>query len=471
MDLKAASPEFISKIAEAVGPDIVHPPEPAFLTDPRGLRQGHAAAVLKPRDVAQVSAILRLCNQARVGLIPYSGGTGLVGGQLTDQGALPVVLSLQRMNRIRDTDALGNAMVAEAGTVLHDVHQAALEAGRIFPLSLASEGSCRIGGNLATNAGGVQVLRYGNARDLCLGIEAVLADGTVFHGLKKLRKDNTGYDIRNLLIGSEGTLGIITAASLKLFPLPSAHATALLQVASPHAALDLLNLMRDRLGDAVAAFELIHGQGIKFLRETMPDTRIPFANDPGWLVLTEASSGNASVRGAFETVLAEAIEAGMAGETLIAANEAQRREFWAIRETIPLANRKTGYVSAHDISLPLAAIPDFVATTTTAIAALDPSLRVNAFGHLGDGNLHFNVFPALGRKADDYDPLRRRLVRLIHDRIDKMGGSFSAEHGIGRSKVAELLRYGDPGKLAAMRAVKAALDPNGILNPGAVIAL
>ncbi len=465
--LNPAGLDLLDAIGQAIGTAKVRPSTPEYITDPRGLRQGQAAAVLFPDTVEDVSAILKLANAARVGVVPFSGGTGLVGGQIKPEGSLPLVLSLQKMNKVRDIDMRGNVMVAEAGVILDDVRAAADRSDRLFPLSLASGGSCRIGGNLATNAGGVQVLRYGNARDLCLGIEAVLADGTIIHNLKRLRKDNTGYDLRNLLIGSEGTLGVITAASLKLFPKPSVTATALVGVASPSAALDFLNHMRDRLGDAVAAFELIHGQGLEFLREKMPQVSLPLSTD--WLVLVEVSGGNVIVADSFETALVEAFENKMISETLIAANESQRRVFWTLRESIPLANRRIGYVSAHDVSLPLNNIPPFLSETTAAIAALDSTLRVNAFGHLGDGNLHFNVFPGKGRKADDYDDLRRRLVRLIHDRIDKMGGSFSAEHGIGRAKVAELLRYGDPGRLTAMRAIKHALDPNGILNPGAVI--
>ncbi len=469
MDLNPATPEFIKQIGLAIGASKILPPEPRYLADPRGLRQGHAAAVVLPRSVGDVSAILKLANAACVGVVPYSGGTGLVGGQIMPDGALPLVLSLEKLNAVREIDVRGNVMVAEAGVILDTVRAGADAAGRLFPLALASGGSCRIGGNLATNAGGVQVLRYGNARDLCLGIEAVLADGTIIHALKKLRKDNTGYDLRNLLIGSEGTLGIITAASLKLFPKPLINATALVAVASPSAALDLLNHMRDRLGDTVAAFELINGQGLEFLHETMPQIAVPLSG--AWLVLVEAAGGSSIVADMFEAALVEAFENKLISETLLAANESQRKAFWTMRESIPLANRKIGYVSAHDISLPLNNIPAFVSETSAAISAMDSTLRVNAFGHLGDGNLHFNVFPGVGRKAEDYDDLRRRLVRLIHDRIDKMGGSFSAEHGIGRAKVAELLRYGDPGRLAAMRAIKRALDPNGIMNPGAVIAV
>ncbi len=465
--LEPASASLVADIASAIGATKVRAADIAYLADPRGLRNGVAAAVLLPETVEDVSEILKRANAARVGVIPFSGGTGLVGGQIMPEGPLPLIVSLERMKRIRDIDPRGNVMVAEAGVVLQHVRAAADAADRLFPLSLASEGTCRIGGNLATNAGGVQVLRYGNARDLCLGIEAVLADGTIIHSLKKLRKDNTGYDLRNLLIGSEGSLAVITAASLKLFPKPAVHATALIAVASPVAALDLLNLLRDRLGDAVAAFELIHGQGLAFLRETMPQIAIPLMAD--WLVLAEATGGTEIVGTMFAEALAEAMAKGLAGDSLVASNETQRRVFWSLRESIPLANRRIGYVSAHDISLPLNNIPQFVSETAAAIRALDPSLRINAFGHLGDGNLHFNVFPGVGRQADEYDDLRRRLVRLIHDRIDKMGGSFSAEHGIGRAKVAELLRYGDPGRLTAMRAIKAALDPNGIMNPGAVI--
>jgi FAD/FMN-containing dehydrogenase len=390
-----------------------------------------------------------------------------VGAQVMGAGPVPLLVSLERMNRIRATYATENLLVAEAGVILGDVHQAAESVGRIFPLSLASQGSCRIGGNLATNAGGVNVLRYGNARDLCLGIEAVLPDGAIWHGLSRLRKDNTGYDLRNLLIGSEGTLGVITAASLRLFPKPTTEGAALMVVPDPAAALSLLTLVQARCG-GVSAFELISGMGLQFLAETMPQVRQPFAQVPEWMVLIDLGL----TEGAPEAVLSDLFEAalaqGLVTGGVIAQSTAQRSQFWALRETIPLANRAVGAVSSHDISLPLSEIADFIRAADAALALLGP-WRINCFGHLGDGNLHYNVFPPKGERPALYQNIAPAVQDLVHTMVIDRGGSFSAEHGIGRLKVAELERFGDPAKLAAMRAIKAALDPYGIMNPGAVL--
>ena len=449
-----------------------------YLIEPRGLFRGRAAAILRPASTDQVAAVLRLCHQHRIGVMPYGGGTGLVGGQICPEGAhggahggpRPVVLSLERMNRIRAVLADDGAIVAEAGVILADLQAAAERANRLFPLSLAAEGTCRIGGNLATNAGGVQVLRYGNARDLCLGIEAVLADGSVLSGLKPLRKDNTGYDLRHLLIGSEGTLGVITAATCKLFPLPGETVTAMLAVPSPDAALALLQALRERLGDGVSAFELIADQGVGFLAEFYPSKPDPLQGRPDWRVLLEIvgpSGGGLTERA--ETVLAELFEAGLATDGAIAANQAQQTHMWWMRETLPECNRRVGAVSSHDISLPLSRIGRFIAEGTGIVARIGPSLRVNCFGHLGDGNLHYNVFPPPGGRAIDFRALARPIRTAIHDLVHTHGGSTSAEHGIGRMKIRDLEKYGDPAKLAAMRAIKAALDPRGILNPGAVL--
>jgi FAD/FMN-containing dehydrogenase len=363
-----------------------------------------------------------------------------------------------------------NVIVAEAGVILANVHEAADKAGRLFPLSLASEGSCRIGGNLATNAGGVNVLRYGNARDLCLGLEAVLADGTIIHGLKRLRKDNTGYDLRHLLIGSEGTLGIITAAALRLFPKPETRATAFLEVTSPEAALTLLHRLQSEFAEQVSSFELIGKEGLEFLSETMPEVRLPFNPPPDWMVLTEVSAGaTANLDTRFEAVLGEAIEADIARDAVIAQSETQRAELWAVRESIPAANRRIGAVSSHDISVPISAIAEFIRTAPKRLKEIHPEFRINCFGHLGDGNLHYNVFPAKGKTRADYEDLRSAVKTCVHELTHQLNGSVSAEHGIGRLKTKDLITYGDPGKLAAMRSIKTALDPKGILNPGAVL--
>ena len=362
-------------------------------------------------------------------------------------------------------------LVAEAGVALEAVQQAAAEAGRLFPLAMASQGSCRIGGNLATNAGGVQVLRYGNARDLCLGVEAVLADGSVHHGLKRLRKDNMGYDLKGLLIGSEGTLGVITAAVLKLFPRAGRERPPRCwQCPDPAAAVALLHALRARLGDGLTAFELIAAQGPAFIAEQHPDWRDPLEGRPRWRVLMEATGpAEGALAERAEAAFADLFEDGLATDGVIAASEAQRRAMWWTRETIPEANRKVGAIASHDISVPLSAIPSVIEEVRRAVKALDPTIRLNSFGHVGDGNLHLNAFPAEGRRAADYAETRGEVVRIVHDTAMAHGGSIAAEHGIGRVKRADLARFGDPAKLAAMRAIKAALDPNGILNPGAVL--
>ena len=463
--------DFLDGLRERLGPQGWRAPEdaPDKLEEPRGKWQGHAALIVRPSSVAEVADVIGCAAAARVGVIPHSGGTGLVGGQVMQAGGpRPIVLSMERMNRIRDISPDDGVLVAEAGVILADIQNAAADVGRLFPLSLASEGSCRIGGNLSTNAGGVQVLRYGNARDLCLGIEAVLPDGSIMHGLKRLRKDNTGYDLRHLLIGAEGTLGVITAAALKLFPRPQEIATAFLAVPDPASAVQLLNRLRDALGDVVTAFELIDGVGLGFLEEANMAQPLPFAAAPKWSVLVEAG-GRAGVTEALEAALADAFELGLATDGAIAQTEAQRHTFWTIRETIPLANKAVGAIASHDISVPVGDIPRFVETAHAAFARHDPTLRINCFGHVGDGNLHYNIYPPKGRSKAEFANQAASVSRIVHDLTAEAGGSFSAEHGVGRLKVDDLERYGDPGKLAAMRAIKAALDPAGIMNPGAVL--
>lgn len=461
--LNSADPAFLATLPQ----DLLRPVRPADVEEPRGRWQGQGGAVAVPRSADQVAALLRACAAARVGIVPLGGGTGLVGGQVMPAGPLPLILSLERMRAIRAIHPRENVVVAEAGCTLAEVQAAAEGVNRLFPLHIASQGSAQIGGNLATNAGGVNVLRYGNARDLCLGLEAVLPDGSILHGLKRLRKDNTGYDLRHLLIGAEGSLGIITAASLKLFPRPAVEGAALFAVPGPEAALDLLALAQDRLAGMVSAFELIHRQSLDFLRETLPDVRQPFATPPDWLVLIDIGLPEGMVAEAALVALAEAA-GDLVTDGVIAQSESQRAAFWALREAIPAANRKIGAVSSHDISLPLSAIPAFIEAAGPALARID-QFRINCFGHLGDGNLHYNVFPMPGRARADHDHQREAVKTCVHDLVHAMGGSVSAEHGIGRLKTGDLERYGDPAKLAAMRAIKAALDPLGLCNPGAVL--
>ena len=457
-DLRAALPDAAFR-----------PLEPRYLEEPRGRYAGDDALLVAPASTEEVAQALRVAGAHAVPVVPYGGGTGLVGGQIMPAGPRPIVLSLERMRAIRAVHPEENVLIAEAGAILTEVQDAAIAIGRLFPLSLASEGTARIGGLLSTNAGGTGVLRYGNARDLCLGIEAVLADGSVLHGLKRLRKDNTGYDLRHLLIGSEGTLGIITAAALRLFPRPASTGVAMIVVPSPAAALDLYALARDRVGEGLSAFELISGQGFRFLAETLPDIRRPFDPAPDWCVLIELGlSGGAEADAAFSDLFEAALERDLATDGVIAQSEAQANELWHLRESIPEANRRIGAVSNHDISVPLGAIATFIEEAPRAIARID-AFRINCFGHLGDGNLHWNVFPTPGRRRADHAPQRAAIKRSVHDLVHRLGGSVSAEHGIGRLKVDDLERYGDPTKLAAMRAIKAALDPKGILNPGAVL--
>lgn len=467
--LNPADPAFVEALREQLPEGALHAPEPRYLEEPRGRWQGLAGVVALPRTIAEVAVVVRACAEGHVGIVPWGGGTGLVGGQLMSEGPAPVVLSLERMGGLRGGYPDENVLVVEAGMILADVQRHASDMGRVFPLALASEGTCRIGGNLSTNAGGLNVLRYGNARDLCLGIEAVLPDGSIFNGLKRLRKDNTGYDLRHLLIGAEGTLGVITAASLRLYPVPGVVGTALLAVESPPAALKLLSLAQQRLSGMVSAFELIGRMGLQFLAEKIPEVKSPLGM-PEWMVLIEiglpAGFGVAEdyLGGLFEAGLA----AGLVSDGVIAASESQRAGLWRIREAIPEANRMIGAVSSHDISVPLGLVAEFIAKAGPRLAAMG-DFRVNCFGHLGDGNLHYNVFPALGRSRKDYEDQRDAVKTCVHDLVDELGGSMSAEHGLGRLKVEDLERYGDPGKLAAMRAIKAALDPLGIMNPGAVL--
>ncbi|NND18697.1 MAG: FAD-binding oxidoreductase [Silicimonas sp.] len=468
--LRNADAAFAEKLSNAV-PDLsVRPAEPAYLEEPRGLYKGQDGFVARPVSTDQVAAVVRMCGTEGIGIIPYGGGTGLVAGQIAADGPVPLILSLEKMSAIRATYPDESALVVEAGATLGDIHRAADALGLLFPLTYASKESARIGGALAVNSGGLNVLRYGMARSQCLGLEAVMADGQIFHGLKRLRKDNTGYDLRNLLIGSEGTLGIITAAALALSPRPAHVSTAFLAVTSPKAALELLRLMRDRAGETISAFELISRQGFEFLDETGMETRHPFETIPTWSVLTEIGTGPGTDPEAMLLhVFEEAMEHGLVTDGAIAQSGQQRDDFWAMRETIPAANRRVGAIASHDISLPLSEIPDFLDEAAPRIRAIAP-VRVSAFGHLGDGNLHYNMFPPKGESPDAYRHHAAAFSEVVHDFVVARGGSFSAEHGIGRMKAASLERYGDPAKLSAMRAIKAALDPKGILNPGAVLA-
>jgi D-lactate dehydrogenase (cytochrome) len=441
-----------------------------YLTDHRRLYQGRALAVALPRSVEQVSLLLAACNAARAGVVPHGGNTSYCGGATPDETGRQLVLSLARLKRVRSVDPENYSLVAEAGCILADVQRAAEHAGRLFPLSLGSQGSCQIGGNLSTNAGGVQVLRYGMMRDLVLGLEVVLADGRVLPGLTALRKDNTGYDIRGLFLGAEGTLGVITAASLKLFPQVRSTATALVAVADVRAAVALLSRLRAASGDCISSFELIPRIGIELTSVHIPGVRDPLDAPHAWYVLCELGSARDAepLDAQLTTALGAALEAGLVRDAVVARSERERAALWKIRETIPEAQRHEGPGLKHDISVPVSAIPQFVERGAAWVAAHVSGARLVAYGHVGDGNLHFNLqgratdSPALSARADE-------VRRALHDLAAELGGSFSAEHGIGRLKVAELERYAPATELALMHAVKRALDPNGIMNPGKVL--
>ena len=468
-DLNPVTDDFVAKLRVDLPPKTFGELSPRYVEEIRKRYTGIGGVLLKPALTAEVAAIVAACGREKIGIVPYGGGTGLVAGQLMPEGPDPVILSLERMNNLRAVHPAENVLIVEAGMVLADVQAAADAAGRLFALSLASEGTCQIGGNLSTNAGGVSVLRFGNTRDLCLGLEAVLPDGSIWHGLKRLRKDNTGYDLRNLLIGAEGSLGIITAAALKMMPKPDEYHTAYLSVRSPQAALDLLTEAQVQLAGSVSAFELIDRRGLEFLTEKLPQVRLPMPLGPPWMVLLDLGSMMADGMAArLERFLVRATEKELVDDGLIAQNQTQRREFWAVRETIPEANRLIGAVYSHDISVPVGDIPAFI-EQGEALAKRFPDLRLNCFGHLGDGNLHYNFFPPKGRKREEYDDIREDIKDAVYQLVSSFGGSISAEHGIGRMKIADLDTYGDPVKIATMRAIKAALDPSGIMNPGAVV--
>lgn len=461
------------KLAELLGADAVltDPQQQApYLTDHRGLYHGRAAAVVLPGDTGQVAKLLAWCHAGRIPVVPQGGNTGYCGGATPDPSGRAVVVALGRMRRIRAVDAANFALVAEAGCTLAAVQQAALEADRLFPLSLGSEGSCQIGGNIATNAGGTAVLRYGSTRELVLGLEAVLPDGSVFAQLSPLRKDNTGYDLKQLLIGSEGTLGVITAACLKLFPRPRERATAWIATPSPATAVQLLARLREASGDALSTLELVPQVALDLVLRHVPGARHPGVAASPWYLLVElASSNSLGVSAALETALATATEAGLVTDATLAASDAQRDALWRLRESVPEAQRRAGGSIKHDISVPVAAVPAFIEQGAALCAQLAPEGYLVAYGHAGDGNLHFNLNQREGAERQAFQAREPVLRRAVHDLVARFGGSFSAEHGIGALKVDELRRYAAPAELAAMHQIKQALDPHGIMNPGKVL--
>jgi FAD/FMN-containing dehydrogenase len=442
-----------------------------YLIDHRQLYHGAALAVVLPRSVAQVSQLLACCNAARVGVVPQGGNTSYCGGATPDESGKQLVLSLQRLNRLRSLDAANYSLVAEAGCILANLQHAADEAERLLPLTLGSQGSCQIGGNLSTNAGGTSVLRYGMARDLVLGLEVVLADGRVLDGLTALRKDNTGYDIKSLFLGAEGTLGVITAASLKLFPKLRDVATALVAVADVRAAVALLGRLREAASDRVSSFELIPRIAVELTARHIPQVTDPLDQAYEWYVLCELSSSRAAdgLEQLLATALGAALGDGLVLDAAVARNERERAALWRLRESIPEAQRQAGASLKHDIAVPVAALPEFLARAALWVNTNVPQGRVVAYGHVGDGNLHFNLSPAAGVGAEPFLALGPAVRRALHDLVREFRGSFSAEHGIGRLKVGELERYADGVELQLMRAVKTAFDPHGIMNPGKVL--
>ncbi len=455
-------PRGFSRAAEDLGP---------WLTDWRGRHRGEAAALLSPASLEEVQAIVTACADEQIALVPQGGNTSMVAGATPDASGGALLLSLRRMNRIRGASAEDNVLVAEAGVILTNVHDAAAQIGRRFPLSLGAKGSATIGGLVSTNAGGTQVLRFGPMRQLVLGLEAVFPDGSVLHGLSALRKDNRGYDLKQWLIGAEGTLGIVTAASLKLVPEVGSRGVAWVGLSSPSAALTLLRFLEDRLGEAIESFELVPAIALNLLVRHIPGARAPLEESWAWNVLVEAvtPAGGDDAAARLGQALAQALDADLAGDAVLAANDAQAEAFWRLRDSIAEAERQEGQGLKHDISVPVATMPAFLETEAPAIEAAYPGVRVIAFGHLGDGNIHFNVIVPPDCDSGWMRETGAAITRNVYDRVTAADGSISAEHGIGQIKREALARTADPARIALQRRIKAALDPSGIMNPGKLL--
>ncbi|MGE4065059.1 MAG: FAD-binding oxidoreductase [Rhodospirillaceae bacterium] len=465
---------FLDRLIAIVGPAACIRDESAmapYLHEERGLYRGKAALVVRPADTAELAEVVRTCAAAQVPIVPQGGNTGLCGGAAPHEDASEIIVSLGRMNKVRAIDPINFTMTVEAGCILAEVQRAAAEKNCLFPLSLGAEGSCQIGGNIATNAGGINVLRYGNTRDLVLGLEVVLPDGRVWNGLRALGKDNTGYALRQLFVGAEGTLGIVTAAVLKLFPRPAETATAMCAVNTLEDATQLLNRARALSGDAVTAFEVIPRIGLEMCMRHIAGVTDPLQAPHPWYVLIEFSTSrpDAGVRASFETLLETAFGEEIITDAVIAESLEQRNNLWRIRESLPEAQKHEGGSIKHDIAVPVSAVPAFIAQGTELIAAHFPGARPVPFGHLGDGNIHFNISQPVGADKTAYLAQWSEMNRLVHDLVVRMNGSFSAEHGIGRLKVGEMKHYKDPVELDLMRRLKHALDPANLMNPGKVV--
>ena len=464
------SPELIARFRSIVGDKyaVTDAADIApYVTEERNLFHGHSPLVLRPSSTAEVSAICKLASEHRIALVPQGGNTGLVGGQTPHHGE--VVVSMRRLDRIRDVDPSSNTMTCEAGVVLQVAQQRAAEVDRLFPLSLGAEGSCTIGGNLSTNAGGTAALAYGVAREMALGLEVVLADGRVLNGLSKLKKDNTGYNLHNLFIGAEGTLGIITSATLKLFPKPSAVETAFIGLKSPADALKLLAISQHEAAGSLTSFELLADIAVDFSVRHGIDVRAPLKGKHPWYVLMELSSSRDEARGTLEAILERGLEADIVDDAAIAASLAQRQAFWKLRDEMSAAQKPEGGSIKHDISVPVAAVPDFIAEANAAVVKLIPGSRPVPFGHLGDGNIHYNVSQPIGADTAGFLARWHEVNAVVFDIVLRMGGSISAEHGIGVLKRDELPDVKDKVAIELMRGIKAMLDPLGIMNPGKVL--
>ena len=464
---------LIETLADIVGAqnvitdaETMHP----YLGDWRGRYRGAARCVVRPGTTAEVSAIVRACSAAGVAMLPQGGNTSHCGASIPDKSGKTVLISLSRLNKIRAVDAANNTITVEAGCVLQNLQEAALAVDRLFPLSLAAEGSCQIGGNLSTNAGGVQVLRYGNARELVLGLEVVLPDGEVWNGLRGLRKDNTGYDLKQLFIGAEGTLGIITAAVVKLFPLPQSTATAWLAIASPQAAIGLLNGLQAAFGAMLTACELVSDISLGMVLKHIPGAQPPLEKSPWYLLVELSGSGEEdALRDALATFLEPALESGEISDAVLAQSVDQAKRLWNLRESISEAQKIEGFSIKHDISVPVSRIPEFLERAGSALQHAWPGIRIVAFGHVGDGNLHYNQSkPEAGENAA-FIAAQPQVNEMVHDIVHQLGGSISAEHGIGQLKREEILRYKSPLEMQMMRTIKQAFDPRGLMNPGKVV--
>ncbi len=468
------STAFLARCRAAVGEAHVLTAPAAtapFLTDWRGRFTGSALAVLRPASTAEVASLVQACAEFQIPIVPQGGRTGLVLGSVPDASGAAVVLSLARLNQVRAVDPVNRTLTADAGCLLAAIQHAAAAQGCLFPLSLAAEGSCTIGGNLSTNAGGTAVLRYGNARELCLGLEVVTAQGEVWSGLRGLRKDNTGYDLRDLFIGAEGTLGIITGAVLRLFPQPKAAITAMVAMQSPRQALDLLTLMQDQCGASLTGFELMSDVALRLVATHFPDLPRPFGTRHAQYALLELSSSESEQHaiGLLEDAIELALARDLADDAVVATSVAQSRGLWQVREHISMAQAAAGKNIKHDISLPISCIAEFIEVTSAALSRAFPGCQLVCFGHLGDGNLHYNVAAPDGGDQDAFLGNQAGVNRIVHDSVEAFSGSISAEHGIGMLKREELVRYKPAVELNMMRAIKAALDPLGIMNPGKIL--